>query len=80
MKFIIILLSLVCLTFSSVVYAETTIRETLIPSDLNDRKLRNSRYQLNTTSSTNTYDQAIYYGQTHPNRDGEVISNVYLCL
>ena len=25
---------------------------------------------VNTTSSTNSYDQAIYYGQTHPTRDG----------
>jgi hypothetical protein len=25
---------------------------------------------LNTTSSTNTYAQAVNYGQTHPTRDG----------
>ncbi len=32
---------------------------------------------LNTTSSTNTYAQAVNYGQTHPTRDGRSWSGWY---
>lgn len=52
-------LVIVCLALLSPIFAKSD------KSDVEYAKLNS------TTKGTNTYSQAIYYGQTHPTRDGE---------
>ena len=48
-------------------------------SDSSDHKYAET-HRLNGTSGTNTYAQAINYGQTHPKRDGGSWSGWYYAL